>query len=67
MLDVITFKNYYFEDNCIYCRGRNSVHKACLALRLAFSKDPYVLETIVFAIVMAYSNESFLTVSSAGF
>ena len=40
--------------------------KACLALRLAFCKVPYVLETIVFAIVMAYSNESFLTVSSAG-
>ena len=33
--------------------------KACLALRLAFCKVPYVLETIVFPIVMAHSNESF--------
>ena len=41
--------------------------KACLALRLAFCKVPDVLETIVLPIVMAYSNESFLTVSSAGF
>ena len=41
--------------------------KACLALRLAVYKVPYVLETIVFAIVMVYSNESFLTASSAGF
>ena len=41
--------------------------KAYLALRLAFCNVPYVLETIVFPIVMAYSNESFLTVSSAGF
>ena len=41
--------------------------KACLVLRLAFCKVPDVLETIVLPIVMAYSNESFLTVSSAGF
>ena len=41
--------------------------EAYLALRLAFCKLRYVLETIVLPIVVAYSNESFLTVSSAGF
>ena len=48
--------------NKLYCIKQ----KVCLVLRLAFYKVPYVLESIGFAIVMAYSSESFLTVSCAG-